>query len=304
MNKKLNLVIRILGLAAAIAACVFAYLLKGKMETALVKTAWTTTDAEINAPKEYDQRMTAIQGSVKTLLDTKRTKITELEGNVKDLQADVADKKTKIEGLTANVATLEGERAELTRKRDELTAQVTEANSKKDSLAAELEQAKKEIAADKEKIGALFTKEQLEAESAKATKAQENRDVVVQKYAQLFNWTKSNTGNTPPFPRDPLAEPTVDTAQVEFGPETLYTKIVVIDPSKGLVAFSVGELNGIKVDTKFEVRINDKKVGTVNISSVKPAMCFAQILVGSEVGAFTRNGAVTLVPFSGKIANN
>jgi hypothetical protein len=304
MNKTLNLVIRILGIAAAIAACVFAYLLKGKMETAMVKTTWTTTDAEISAPKDYDNRMTAIGTSVKALLETKRTKIAELESNIKDLQADVADKKTKIEGLTANVSTLEGERAELTRKRDELTAQVTEANSKKDSIAAELEQAKKEIAADKEKIGALFTKEQLEAESAKATKAQENRDAVSQKYAQLFNWTVSNTGNKPPFPRDPLAEPTVDTAQVEFGPETLFTKIVVIDPSKGLVAFSVGELNGIKVDAGFEVRINDRKVGTVRISSVKSAMCFAQILSGSELSAFTRNGAVTLVPFTGKIANN
>ena len=40
MNKKLNAFLRILTVAAAIAAVVFFILLKGKMETALTKTKW------------------------------------------------------------------------------------------------------------------------------------------------------------------------------------------------------------------------------------------------------------------------
>lgn len=304
MNKSVNMVLRIVGVLAAVAACTFAYLLKGKIDTAMTNTAWTTTDAEILANKQFDLRMVDINTKAKALLETKRTKITELEGNVKDLNADVADKKQKIEGLTANVTTLEGERAELTRKRDELNGQLAEANSKKDSLTAELNTSKEELAKDKEKIASLFTKDQLDAEIAKANKAEETRNTATQKYVQLYNWTVSTTGNKPPYPRDPLLEEKADTVQVEYGPETIVTRIVVIDPSKGLVSFSVGELNGIKVQTGFYVRINNVVVGQVRVESVQAALSTAQILPGAKLEQFARGGIVTLVPFSGKIASN
>jgi len=58
MNKSANLVLRIVGVIAAIAACVFAYLLKGKVDTAMANTAWTTTDTEILANKQFDLRKT------------------------------------------------------------------------------------------------------------------------------------------------------------------------------------------------------------------------------------------------------
>jgi len=57
MNKSVNLVIRVVGVLAAIAACVFAYLLKGKVDTAMTNTVWTTTDVEILANKQFDLRM-------------------------------------------------------------------------------------------------------------------------------------------------------------------------------------------------------------------------------------------------------
>ena len=159
MNKKLNIVIRTLGVLAAIAAGVFAYLLKGKIETAMTATNFAVADAEIGAAKEFAPRMAEISAKTTALLTKKRERIVELEGNKKDLEADVADKKTKIEGLTANVATLEGERADLTRKRDELTGQLAEANGKKDALAAELNTAKEELV--KEKIGRASCRERV-----------------------------------------------------------------------------------------------------------------------------------------------
>ena len=304
MNKSVNLVLRIVGVLAAIAACVFAYLLKGKVETAMQNTAWTTTDAEILANKQFDLRMVDINTKAKSLLEAKRAEITKLNGDVKDRDADIADKKQKIEGLTANVTTLEGERADLTRKRDELNGQLAEANSKKDSLTAELNTAKEELAKDKEKIAALFTKEQLDAEIAKANKAEENRNTATQKYVQLYNWTVATTGNKPPYPRDPLLEEKADAVQIEFGPETIKTRIVVIDPSKGLVSFSVGDLNGIKPAAGFYVKINNQPVGQVRVESVQAALSTAQILPGAKIEQFTRGGVVTLVPFTGKIANN
>ena len=150
MNKKLNAFLRILTAVAAVAAVVFAFLLKGKMDAALTKTAWAVTDAEVKAGKDFDARMTSL-ATLPALIDGKRKAIADLELAKKDLIADVADKKTKIEGLTAANTTLEGERADLTRKRDELSAQLTDANSKKDGAEAALASAKEELVKATEK---------------------------------------------------------------------------------------------------------------------------------------------------------
>ena len=315
MNKKLNIVIRILGFAAAAAAGVFAFLLKGKIETAMTATNFAVVDPEIGAAKDFDGRMKEISAKTNALLTKKRERITELEGNKKDLEADVADKKTKIEGLTANVATLEGERAELTRKRDELTGQLAEANSKKDAVAAELNTAKEELVKEKEKVAGLFSKEQLDAEIAKANKALEHLDKVKNKYASLRNEYRGTIGAQPDpfkFPEDPTVEATTEGIASSFGPDTIKTRILVIDPSKGIVCFTAGENEGLKKGEKFEVFQNGVKIGSISVSSTKTSSSVAEILPVSEkeekegksgTAGFTRGGEVTLSPFSGKIAS-
>ena len=62
MNKKLNAFLRILTIVVALAAVAFAFLLKGKMDVALTKTAWAVTDPEVKAGKEYDARMASLAG--------------------------------------------------------------------------------------------------------------------------------------------------------------------------------------------------------------------------------------------------
>lgn len=304
MNKSVNLVIRILGVVLAIAACVFAFLLKGKMDAGMKSTEWAVTDPEIAANKQYDKRMVDLGSKLKGVLDAKREEITKLEGIKKDLEADVADKKTKIDGLNAKVDGLEGNVAELTRKREELTSQLSDVTSKKDSLTAELNSIKQELVKEKERVANMFTKEQLDAETAKTTKAEESRNAVVQTYAQLYNSFLSTTGTKPSYPRDPLAQPSVNSLQAEFAPETIKTRIVRFDSDNGLVCFSVGELNGVKAQSVFKVQVNGVDVGKVRVESVQTAQCTAQILIDSEVGQFEDGRVVTLEPISGKIANN
>ncbi|GBL43326.1 hypothetical protein LBMAG55_01440 [Verrucomicrobiota bacterium] len=314
MNKKLNIVIRTLGVLAAIAAGIFAYQLKGKIDTAMTATNFAVTDTEIGAAKEFDPRMKEISAKTTALLTAKRETITKLEGNKKDLESEVADKKTKIEGLTANVTTLEGERAELTRKRDELTGQLAEANGKKDAVAAELNTTKEELVKEKEKVAALFSKEQLDAEIAKANKAQESLDKVKNKYASLRNEYRGTIGAQPDpfkFPEDPTVEAAAEGIASSFGADTIKTRILVIDPSKGIVCFTAGENEGLKKGEKFEVLQNGVKIGAVSIASTKSSSCVAEILPVSEkeekegksgTAGFTRGGEVTLSPFSGKLA--
>jgi hypothetical protein len=313
MNKKLNAFLRILTVVAALAAGAFAFLLKGKMDAALTKTAWAVTDVEVKAGKDYDARMTAL-ATLPALLDTKRKAIADLELAKKDLVADVADKKTKIEGLTAANTTLEGERAELTRKRDELAAQLTDANSKKDGAEASLATAKEELVKATEKAAGMFTKEQLAESETKATAAEEKSDLIRGKYAALHAKVSRAMENNPApfgFPSDPLGEPAKPgdvapaVAAVEAASESILTNVLALDSDSGIVAFSVGEANGIKEKAVFDVKIAGKKVGKVQISTVKGVLSFGQLQPDKEldIRAISKAGAVSLVP-STKLALN
>jgi hypothetical protein len=313
MNKKLNAFLRILTVVAAVAAGVFAFLLKGKMDVALTNTAWAVTDAEVKAGKEYDARMTALS-TVGPLLAVKRKTITDLELEKKDFIADVADKKTKIEGLTAANTTLEGERAELTRKRDELAAQLTDANSKKDGAEASLATAKEELVKATEKAAGMFTKEQLAEIETKATNAEEKAETISGKYRGLHAKVSRAMDNNPTpfgFPSDPLGDPAKPgdvapaVAAVEAASESILTNVLALDSDSGIVAFSVGEANGIKEKAVFDVKIDGKKVGKVQISTVKGVLSFGQLQPDKEldIRAISKASSVSLVP-STKIVLN
>ncbi len=313
MNKKLNAFLRILTVAAAVAAIVFAFLLKGKIDTALTKTAWAVNDPELKAGKDYDARMASL-ATLPALLDGKRKAIAELELAKKDLQADVADKKMKIEALTATNTTLEGDRAELTRKRDELAAQLTDANSKKDGAEADLAIAKEELVKATEKAASMFTKEQLAEIQDKATKAEETIGIIRSKYASLHSKVSRAMDNNPTpfgFASDPLGEPAKPgdaapvPAAVEAASDSILTNLLALDTQSGIVAFSVGEADGIKEKAVFDLKIEGKKVGKVQISSVKGALSFGQLQPDKDLdlGAISKASSVSLVP-STKLALN
>jgi len=314
MNKKLNAFLRILTVVAAVAAVVFAFLLKGKMDVALTKTAWAVTDAEVKAGKDFDARMTSL-ATLPVLLDGKRKAIADLELAKKDLIADVADKKTKIEGLTAANTTLEGERADLTRKRDELAAQLTDANSKKDGAEAALATAKEELVKATEKAASMFTKEQLAEIEAKATAAEQKADQIRGRYAALHAKVSRAMDNNPApfgFASDPLGEPAkpgeaapATAVAVEAPTENILTNVLALDSNSGIVAFSVGEANGIKAKDIFDVKIDGKKVGKVQISTVKGVLSFGQLQPDKEldIRAISKAGSVSLAP-STKLAAN
>ena len=313
MNKKLNAFLRILTVVAAVAAVVFAFLLKGKMDAALTKTAWAVTDKEVNAGKEYDARMTSL-ATLPVLLDAKRKAIADLELIKTDLQKNVAGKEAKIKELDTANTTLEGERAELTRKRDELAAQLTDANSKKDGAEAALASAKEELVKATEKAAGMFTKEQLAEIETKATNAEQKAETISGKYRALHAKVVRAMDNNPApfgFASDPLGEPAKPgdaapaVAVVEAASESILTNVLALDSGSGIVAFSVGEANGIKEKAVFDVKIAGKKVGKVQISTVKGVLSFGQLQPDKEldIRAISNAGAVSLVP-STKLALN
>jgi hypothetical protein len=311
MKPKFNAFLRILTVVLALAAVAFAFLLKGKMDAALTHTAWAVNDPEVKAGKEYDARMTSLAG-VKGILDAKRKEIEEANLAKKDLTATVADKNTKIEGLTAANTTLEGERAELTRKRDELAAQLTDANSKKDGAVAELTTVKEDLVRATEKAAGLFTKEQLAEIEAKATKAEELAAALRGKYTALHAWASRAAENNAPggFQRDPFGEPVKEgeaptaVVTVEAATDAVLTNVLALDAKSGIVAFSVGEANGIKEKAVFDVKLDGKKVGKVQISSVKGALSYGQLQPDKDLdlGAIAKAASVSLVP-STKLAS-
>ena len=312
MSKKLDIFVRILAIILGALALAAGFMLKGKMDVALTNTAWAVTDPEVKAGKEYDARMTSLAG-VKGLLDAKRKEIEEANLAKKDLNATVADKNTKIEGLTAANTALEGERTELTRKRDELAAQLTDANSKKDGAVAELTTVKEDLVRATEKAAGMFTKEQLAEIEAKATKAEELAAALRGKYTALHAWASRAAENAAPggFQRDPFGEPakegdapTAVAVTVEAATDSVLTNVLALDAKSGIVAFSVGEANGIKEKAVFDVKVDGKKIGKVQISSVKGSLSYGQLQPDKDLdlGAIAKASSVSLVP-STKLAS-
>ena len=314
MNKKLTAFLRILTVVAAVAAVVFAFLLKGKMDVALTKTAWAVTDAEVKAGKDFDARMTSL-ATLPVLLDGKRKTIIELETTKTDLLKNVAGKEAKIKELDTANTTLEGERADLTRKRDELAAQLTDANSKKDGAEAALATAKEELVKATEKAASMFTKEQLAEIEAKATAAEQKADQIRGRYAALHAKVSRAMDNNPApfgFASDPLGEPAkpgeaapATAVAVEAPTENILTNVLALDSNSGIVAFSVGEANGIKAKDIFDVKIDGKKVGKVQISTVKGVLSFGLLQPEKELDlrAISKAASVSLVP-SAKLSVN
>jgi hypothetical protein len=296
MTKSTNLAIRLIGIVAALACGAFVYLLQGKVDLVMSKTAVLVKEG---AGNDFDSRVNKIPEVVQTL-DERRAKVTEQEGTIKDLLADVSEKKTRIEELNRNVATLEGERTELTRRRDELSSNLATVTGERDSLSSQLNTAREDVARRTEQIAAMFTREQLDTEINAKNKMEDSRNDVTNKYVQLYNWIQNNTGSKPPYPRDPNY---VDNGgvKVDAAPETLTTRIVAISPSQGLISFSVGEEVGVRADAGFEILVNDRSVGKVRISEVSPSFCVAQILPNTNLEALARGQVLTLVPFTGKV---
>ena len=296
MTKSTNLAIRLIGIVAALACGAFVYLLQGKVDLVMSKTAVLVKEG---AGNDFDSRVNKIPEVVQTL-DERRAKVTEQEGTIKDLLADVSEKKTRIEELNRNVVTLEGERTELTRRRDELSSNLATVTGERDSLSSQLNTAREDVARRTEQIAAMFTREQLDTEINAKNKMEDSRNDVTNKYVQLYNWIQNNTGSKPPYPRDPNY---VDNGgvKVDAAPETLTTRIVAISPSQGLISFSVGEEVGVRADAGFEILVNDRSVGKVRISEVSPSFCVAQILPNTNLEALARGQVLTLVPFTGKV---
>jgi hypothetical protein len=312
MSKKLDIIVRILAIVLGALAFAAAFMLKGKMDLAMTNTAWAVTDPEVKAGKEYDARMTSLAGA-KGLLDAKRKEIEEANLAKKDLTATVADKNTKIEALTAEKTTLEGERTELTRKRDEFAAQLTDANSKKDGAVAELTTVKEDLVRATEKAAGMFTKEQLAEIEAKATKAEELAAALRGKYTALHAFASRATESNAPggFQRDPFGEPakegeapTAVAVTVEAATDSVLTNVLALDAKSGIVAFSVGEASGIKEKAVFDLKVDGKKVGKVQISSVKGSLSYGQLQPDKDLdlGAIAKASSVSLVP-STKLAS-
>ena len=164
-----------------------------------------------------------------------------------------------------------------------------------------------------EKAAGMFTKEQLAEIEAKATKAEELAAALRGKYTALHAWAARASDNTAPggFQRDPFGEPakegevpTAVAVTVEAATDAVPTTILALDAKSGIVAFSVGEANGIKEKADFDLKVDGKKIGRVRISSVKGALSYGQLQADKDLdlGAIAKAASVFLVP-STKLAS-
>ena len=156
----------------------------------------------------------------------------------------------------------------------------------------------------------MFTKEQLAEIEAKATASEEKAELIVSKYRALHTRiSRAMDGNPSPFgfgsdplgqPAKPGDEPTAVAVAVDAPIENILTNVLALDSGSGIVAFSVGETNGIKSKDMFDVKIDGKKVGKVVISSVKGSVSYGQLQPDKDLDlrAISKASSVSLAPAS------
>ena len=165
-----------------------------------------------------------------------------------------------------------------------------------------------------EKAAAMFTKEQLAESETKASNAEQKAELISGKYRSLHAKVSRAMDNNPApfgFASDPLGEPAkpgdaaAPVVAVDAPIENILTNVLALDADSGIVAFSVGEANGIKAKDIFDVKIAGKKVGKVQISTVKGVLSFGQLQPDKEldIRAISKAGSVSLAP-STKLAAN
>ena len=144
--------------------------------------------------------------------------------------------------------------------------------------------------------------------------AEQKAELIIGKYRGLHAKVSRAMDNNPSpfgFASDPLGEPAKpgDVAPavvaVDAPIENILTYVLALDADSGIVAFSVGEANGIKAKDIFDVKIAGKKVGKVQISTVKGVLSFGQLQPDKEldIRAISKADSVSLAP-STKITLN
>jgi len=334
MSRTASLIVRIIALLAAIGAGVAWYLIyQLQIERAMKETSFLVQDPRFSnaadkAPSIYEgsypspkKQFLEVQPKDKEQPEfVKRlSRLPYLYEVIKDMRDEIAkhievivardneikQHKQTIADREATINQLETDKANLTRERDDLTGKLSAANGKIASLETEKQQLQATIVAKDEQISKMFTKEQYDEIVAARNKAEDELTFVVGRYTKLWLWAQTQSGLKPPYPKNPLDK----TSETQMGPKPkeitppVPTRIVAVDPRKGLLTISLGrESAALKRGTIYDMETGGLNVGRLRVSEILDGMTTADILPGANIRLLVRGAILNLSTAEAKVS--
>lgn len=217
---------------------------------------------------------------VKEKITTLRTELGNTKNELASTQGDLASTKSDLAKTTKDRDEARGEIAAAQEERDKAVAQSETQTKRADRLAEDLTKSKQETSDAQAQLAAWsalgMAVEQVSAMKGQFNQIRDERDTLVETN-KFLNGKIVVLKNRLTRYEDP------DNYRVEL-PATLKGKVLVADPKWDFVVLNIGQQQGVLEDGVMIVNRNGHLVAKVQIRSVQPNRCIANVLPSWKLG--------------------
>ncbi|HIV04586.1 MAG TPA: hypothetical protein IAC75_05510 [Candidatus Spyradosoma merdigallinarum] len=295
MNKKVSLVLRIVAVLAAAGAIALFFMIRGEMENAFVKTKPLDQVRNVNTTTLRDrvERTNAVAEEVFDLRDTKERN----EKTIASQKNTIAQKNDEIDGLKADLDTKTEEANQLTRDKEALSAEVSDLNGKVSDLESQLRSEKERVAQLTEEKSNMYSKEEYDQKLAEIEELQKTKVSAGQRYARFRNWVIQRGEAVPSeFPVDLYAKAEGGVV-VEFEPEYVLSRVVLLDHARGQLVVGVGSENPLIVPgSQVVLEVDGERVAEARITESRTSKSTLALVPGAQIGKLADGTYVKVIP--------
>lgn len=295
MNKKVSLVLRIVAVLAAGAAIALFFQVKGEMENALNKTKPIDTVLGVKTATLRDrvEKTNKVADEVFDLRDTKERN----EKTIATQKNTIAAKNDEIEGLKADLDTKTEEANQLTRDKEQLSSEVSDLNSKVSDLEGQLRSEKERVAQLTEEKSTMYSKEEYDQKLAEIEELQKTKISAGHRYSRFRTWVVQRGESVPSeFPVDLYSEAKGGVV-IEFEPDYVLSKVVLLDHVRGQIVVGVGDENSlIRAGEQVVLEVDGERVGEARIMETRTGKSTLALVPGVQIARLAEGTYVKVVP--------
>lgn len=295
MNKKVSLVLRIVAVLAAGAAIALFFQIKGEMENAYIKTKPLDTVLGVKTAtlRERVDKTNKVADEVFELRETKERN----EKTIATQKNTIAAKNDEIEGLKSELDTKTEEANQLTRDKEQLNSEVSDLNSKVSVLEGQLRSEKERVAQLTEEKSAMYSKEEYDQKLAEIEELQKTKISAGHRYSRFRTWVVQRGESVPTeFPVDLYAEAKGGVV-IEFEPEYVLSKVVLLDHARGQLIVGVGDENSlIRAGEQVVLEVDGVRVGEARISDTRTGKATLALVPGVQLNQLAEGTYVKVIP--------
>ncbi|MCR5183814.1 MAG: hypothetical protein K6B46_03840 [Opitutales bacterium] len=309
MNSKISLILRILAIVLAGAAVGLWFLIKGEIDNANLKLQplkqLALTSEE---PEKYTEKGKPVdlKGALEIVapvykeVNYRREKNRNDDDTIAKLTKTIEERDRTIAEQSATIDDKDKELADLTREKGELENKVAEAEAQVSTLEGQVRQSKAEIATLTERIASMKTMDEYNEKLDEIADLESQMQSGERRYARLRNYARSKgvAIDNNEYPSALYAKAGYSQIEVPFENKYVTASVQMIDLARGLLQINVGVLEkSIFKNGQYEVVVNGKTIGQIEIVQCYQTTSLTHILRGSDFKTLKEGDIVKLIPF-------